>query len=121
MNRTTLWIALGLGAAWLLLRPTDPDEPKPGTVYVTGENVFMRAVILAALIADGVPHKVVSDQWLAEVTGEPDFVGTEAGMMVPGYTVMWVGIVEGFEVAEGDDALRILIGQAVAQSREILG
>ena len=121
MNRSTLWIALGAGALWLLLRPTEPTEVEPGTVYVTGKNVFMRATILAALIADGIPHKVVSDQWLAELTGDPDFVGTDAGMMVAGYTIMWVGIIEGYEVAEGDDALKVLTAQAVAQSREVLG
>lgn len=121
MKSETLLIALGLiGAAWLFLRKSDPTELVPGTVYVTGSNLFMRGAILGALVANDVPHKVVSDQFLAEVSADSDFVGTSAGMMVHGYTINWVGIIEGFEVAEGDDALAVLINQAIAQSREVL-
>ncbi len=117
----TIWILLGLaGAAWLFLRKQEPRELVPGTVYVTGSNVFMRGAILAALIANNVPHEVVSEQYLAEVSADSDFVGTAAGMMVHGFTINWVGIIEGFEVAEGDDALAVLINQAIFQSQEIL-
>ncbi len=119
MNRTALWIAIAGFSAWLLMRSRDSAELVPGTVYVTGSNLFMRGAFIAAMAANDVPYVVATEQYLAEVTGDADFIGTAAGMMVHGYTVNWVGIIEGFEVAAGDDALAVLIAQAVAQSREI--
>ncbi len=116
-------IAAGL-AAWLLWPrgPSDPDTMERGVLYVTGSSISMRATASLAARAAGVRWKLVSPAWFAAHVGEGGYwteLDTEFSVAVRGMGVSTdIWDIKGYE-ARGDDALKEITEDAVAQAKSV--